>query len=163
MLANILLSIIYTIGSLLLYTLILSAILLPLYYLGYFFFKKFESRLSWTFSSLIATYIVAYLAVILIFFAPNIILGYPLSGLDNINNWFTFILYHFAIFLYYAFIITIISQAFIFLGSYIFTKFKYESAFINTILTILIMSLVLNILNMLFPWILGGILVMIYG
>ncbi len=163
MIANILLSILYTIGTVLLYTLILGIILIPLYYLGYFLFKKFENKMTWTFAALLATYIVSYLVVIVIFFAPFLFLGYPLSGLSSASNWFVYILYHIAIFAYYAFIFAIISQVFIFFGAYLFKKFKYENAFINTIITLLIMSLVLNILNILFPWILGGLLIMIYG
>lgn len=163
MIANILLSILYTIGTILLYTLIFSIILLPFYYLGYFLFKKFENKLTWTFAALLSSYIVSYLAVIIVFFAPYLILGYPLSGLSSASNWFVYILYHIGIFAYYAFIFAIISQVFIFFGSYLFKKFKYESAFINTIITILIISLILNVLNILFPWILGGLLIMIYG
>lgn len=163
MFKEILLSILYTSGSILLYTLILSLILIPFYYLGYFLFKKFKNKLTWSFSALIASYIVSYLVVIIIFFAPSIFLGFELHGFKDSTNSFLYILYHFGLFLYYAFILAIVSQIFVFLGSYIFNKFKYESAFINTLLTILILSLIINIINMIFPWILGGILIMIYG
>jgi hypothetical protein len=159
---SVLYSILYTIKSLILYSLLVTLALLILYLPGYGLFKLFSKKFSWNISSLLATYIVTYVFVAIIYFVPYWFLGFQLKGYEQNDAKFLFFLALFGMFLLYALFLTLFSQLFIFLGAYLTEKFKFKSFLLKLVLAMFIIALILNILVMIFPWILGGIVNMIY-
>jgi len=159
---TILYTILYTLKSLVLYSLLVTVGLLVLYLPGYGIFKVFSKRLTWNISALIAAYIISFVCVVILYFVPYF-MGLPLKGLEALTtSKFLFFLKLFGLFLLYAIFIALFAQLFIFLGAYITEKLKFKSFFWKLILALLIISFILNILIMIFPWILGGILTLIW-
>jgi hypothetical protein len=136
--------------------------ILVLYLPGYGLFKVFNKKLNWNFSSLFATYIVAYIVVAIAYFIPYWFFGLPLNGYAQNDTKFLFFLALFGVFLLYALVLTLFSQLFIFLGAYLVEKFKFKSQLLKVVLAVFIVSVILNIVVMIFPWILGGIINLIY-
>jgi len=160
--SDIFLSLIYSIGSFLYYTLILFVVLCLATFFGNLLFKKFNKKMNWALSAFLSSYIVGFFGVIIIYFIPFIFLDFPLTGLLLADNKFLVFLQLFGLFLLYALVLAVISQLFIFLGSYLIQKFKFKSDVLKYIITLLILSIFLNIVILIFPWSLGGILVMIW-
>jgi hypothetical protein len=159
--ANTLYTILYTIGQTLLYSLILTAVLTVLYYPTYLLFKLFNKKLNWNFSALFSSLIAIFVLVIVVYFIPSFF-GIPLTGYENADNKIVFILYLVGQFVLYSIIIALIVQLFVFLGSYLMNKFKFKIDFFNVIFGIFVVSLLLVIIGIIFPWIPGGILTMIW-
>jgi len=157
-LTQLLLSIIYTIGSLLLYSVLTCIVLLIFYYPTRFFFRKFIKKINWTFSAFLSSYIFVLIGVIVLYFMPHWFFGWPFSGYENAVNKTGAIFYLIAQFLLYALFLNLIAQLFIFLGDYLKEKFKFKSNFLKVLVSIFIVSVILNIIIIIFPWILGGIL-----
>ncbi len=158
---NILLSILYTLKSLIVYSLITFIVLFLLTLVEKPIFNLFNKKMSWNLSALFSTYILSFVIVIIAYYLPYF-LGVPMKGLGAVYNPWLFYLKLFGLFLLYALIIALITQVFIFLGSYIYSKLNYEKEYVKLAITILIISVILNILNLMFPWILGGLIVLIY-
>lgn len=159
---SVLYSILYTIKSLILYSIYVTICLLILYLPGYGLFKVFSKKLSWNLSALLSTFIVTYVFVAIVYFVPYWFFGFQLKGYELNDAKFLFFLALFGIFILYALFLTLFSQLFIFLGTYITEKLKFKSFLLKLILAVFIIAIILNILVMIFPWILGGIINMIY-
>jgi len=154
-------TILYTIGQVLLYSLILAVFLTILYYPAYGLFKLFNKKYNWNTSVLFSSYLFILVLIAIIYFIPSFF-GIPLNGYASAESKILFVLYLIGQFLLYALIVTLLSQLFIFLGSYLISKFKFKIEFFSVIISLFIISLIIIILGVLFPWIPGGIITMIW-
>lgn len=158
---TVLYTILYTIKSLILYSLLVTIGLILVYLPGFGFFKLFSKKLSWNISALLSSYIISFVCVVIIYFIPYF-MGLPMKGYNEVENKFLFFITLFGLFLLYSVFICLFSQLFIFLGAYITEKLKFKSFVLKLVLALFIISVILNVLIMIFPWILGGILTLIW-
>jgi len=159
--SSILLTILYTLKSLVIYSLITSVVLTIVYYPGLFLFNLFSKKMNWNLATFFSAYILVLVFVVLIYFCPLWFFGLPLKGYEIATDKLVFVLKLIGLFLMYSLAITFIVQIFVFFGAYLLKKLKFKSSLFNTYITMLIIGLILSIILMIFPWIPGGLLAMI--
>ncbi len=144
------------------YSAILAVILSVVYYLALPLFKKLEEKMSWVLAAFVTSFIFVLIGVCIVYFFPNLFWSWKFTAYGLAENKFLFFLALIGSFLYSALVISVVIQPLVFLGSFLQKKFKYNTNLLNTILSLFIISLIVVICIALFPWILGGILAIIF-
>lgn len=144
------------------YSAILAIILAIIYNLALPIFKKLEEKMSWLLAAFITSFIFVFIFVIIVYFVPNLFWGWKFTAYELAESKFMFFLHLLWGLFYSTLVISVVIQPLVFLGSFLQKKFKYNSNLLNTILSMFVIALIITISFALFPWILGGILTIIF-
>lgn len=155
-------SVLQTLWSLFLYSLIFALVLTVIYYLALPLFTWLSEKLPWIIAVFIASFIFVLLGVIVIYLLPALFLNWKFAAYEQAINKWLFLLKLAGSFLYSAFLITLVIQPLIYIGAFLLKRFKYTLSILNTLLTMFILGIVVCVFFLLFPWVIGGILVLIF-
>lgn len=144
------------------YSVILAIILVIIYNLALPLFKKLEEKMSWLLAAFVTSFIFVFIFVIIVYFLPNLFWNWSFTAYDLAESKFRFFLQLLGSLLYSTLVISVVIQPLVFLGSFLQKKFKYNSNLLNTILSMFVIALIITISFALFPWILGGLLTIIF-
>lgn len=155
-------SVLQTLLSLFVYSLVFAIVFTAIYYLAQPLFNWLSEKLSWIVAVFIASFIFVLLGVIVVYLLPALIWDWKFEAYTQALNKFLFLLKLVGSFLYSAFMITLVIQPLIYIGAYLQKRFKYKLGLLNALLTMFILGVVVSVFFMLCPWVIGGILVLIF-
>ena len=158
----------YLLGFLyvLLYSLALALVLVPLYYIGDKLFENMKRvHDHWILDAFLSSFIISFVVVLFLYLFPFFFLGWSFESFEILETFweqFVHLLKILISMLYVTGIIALISLPFAMFFSYLFEKYNVGQNLVKLYGVMYVISVVLLLINMFLPWILGGILLMIY-
>ena len=158
----------YSMGILyvLLWSLLAAAILVPIYYVSLRVFNYFKKKYDhWIFDSLISSFLLSFLLVIVMYLFPFVFLGWSFDSYIVISGFWAQLWYTIKLILSLmltALIYALLVQPFIMLISALNIKYEGRGFLLRIYLPLYIISVIILFLNLFFPWLLGGVIMLVY-
>lgn len=152
--------------SIFLYSFLIAVVLLPVYGFATVLFSHIEKYYKhWMFDAVVTAFILSFVVVVFLYFTPYLFLGWEFNSfkfLETTSQWVWMIVKVLFNLIYVAAIVALIAILFAVIFCAFEKKFSKQNYFVKIYLSLYAVSFLLLLVNMLFPWILGGIILMIY-
>jgi len=152
--------------SVFLYSFLLAIVLLPVYVLATLVFgMTYKKGKNWVFHSLITAFVLGLVFTIIMYFVPYLFFGWQFESfryLETFWDWVSKIFFVILNIVKVAAIIALVAQPFAMLFSYCLQKFEKLNSLLKIYFSLYVVAFAILFVYMLFPWIFGGIILMIY-
>jgi|GEM_PF-4756274 len=151
---------------LLLYSLGLTVVLVPFYFISEWLFKVIKTVVDqWIFDAYISSVIICLILSVFAYVFPFVFLGWTFDTFTLVETFWQWVWLFIKVILHILYVSTIfalLTMPFIFIFSLFYKWFEKKQVWIRIIFSLYITSIVLFIVLWIFPWLLGSLFAVLY-